>query len=99
MDVDEWGKTNIDKVWSGGDNVNLGLATISIGQGRLAAIGMHAALRGEEPKADINGPDIGPDRLLLDFYEPKDPAKREIMGTHVLCDSVCLLTLSPVYSQ
>ncbi len=82
MEVDEWGKTNIDKVWSGGDNVNLGLATISIGQGRLAAVSMHAALRGEEPRAESHGPDIGPDRILMDVdvYEAKPRAERDILA-------------------
>ncbi|MCP4572644.1 MAG: FAD-dependent oxidoreductase [bacterium] len=81
MDVDEWGKTGVDKVWSGGDNVNLGLATISIGQGRMAAKGMHAALRGEEPKAEVQGPPIGPDRILMnvDVYEAPARAEREVM--------------------
>jgi len=80
MEVDEWGKTNVDKVWSGGDNVNLGLATISIGQGRLAAVSMHAVLRGEEPRVESHGPDIGPDRLILDFYDPKERAERDVMS-------------------
>jgi len=80
MEMDEWGKTGLDKVWTGGDNVNLGLATISIGQGRAAAESIHAALRGEEAKHPHHGPEIGPDRLLLDFYEPKPRAEREIMS-------------------
>jgi len=79
METDEFGKTGIDKVWSGGDNVNLGLATTSVGQGRMAAVGMHAALRGEQPKPDVHGPDIGHDRLLLDFYEEKPRAERKIL--------------------
>jgi formate dehydrogenase major subunit len=80
MDTDEWGKTAVDNVWSGGDNVTLGLATISIGQGRKAAEAMHAALRGEEPVKEIAGPDIGVDRLKLDFYEEADPAARTVLG-------------------
>ena len=30
LEVDEWGRTGIDGVWSGGDTLTLGLATISI---------------------------------------------------------------------
>jgi NADPH-dependent glutamate synthase beta subunit-like oxidoreductase/Pyruvate/2-oxoacid:ferredoxin oxidoreductase delta subunit len=80
MDADEWGKTSIDKVWTGGDNVNLGLATISVGQGRAAAESMHAALRGEEAKKPHLGPEIGVDRLMLDFYDAKEPAERPVMS-------------------
>ncbi|MBU1073032.1 FAD-dependent oxidoreductase, partial [bacterium] len=80
MEADVWGRTGIDKVWTGGDNVTLGLATISIGQGRLAATSMHAALRGEQPRADVHGPDIGPDKLILDYYEAKPRAERTVLS-------------------
>ncbi len=80
MDSDDWGKTGLDKVWTGGDNLNLGIATTAIGQGRIAAEGIHASLRGEEPKKVRKGPDIGPDRLLLNFYEESKPAERDIMS-------------------
>ena len=48
LDVDEWGRTAVEGVWSGGDTLKLGLATISIGQGRKAAESIHAALRDEK---------------------------------------------------
>ncbi len=80
MDADEWGRTGIDKVWTGGDNVNLGLATNAVGQGRVAAESIHATLRGTEPKNLGHGPDIGTDRLLLDFYDPKPRAERTVMS-------------------
>jgi NADPH-dependent glutamate synthase beta subunit-like oxidoreductase/Pyruvate/2-oxoacid:ferredoxin oxidoreductase delta subunit len=80
LEVDEWGQTGIEGVWSGGDNVTLGLATISIGQGRKAALSMHAALRGEEPRQDPHGPDIGPDRIKLDYYDPKPRAERSVLS-------------------
>ena len=34
LEVDKWGRTGLEGVWSGGDTLTLGLATISIGQGR-----------------------------------------------------------------
>ena len=82
MEVDEFGKTGVDKVWSGGDNVNLGLATISIGQGRMAAKGIHAAMRGEKPAPDVHGPDIGPERILMDVdvYNAPPRAERDVMS-------------------
>jgi len=81
MEVDAWGRTDVEGVWSGGDNVNLGLATISVGQGRLAALSIHAALCGEEVKPEVSGPDIGPDRLILDFYETKERAESVVMSS------------------
>jgi len=80
LNIDEWGKTSEDKIWSGGDNVNLGLATTSIGQGRKAALSMHATLRGTEPRLDSRGPDIGPERIKLDYYDAKPRAERTILG-------------------
>jgi NADPH-dependent glutamate synthase beta subunit-like oxidoreductase len=80
MEVDEWGRTGIEGVWSGGDNVNLGLATISIGQGRLAALSMHASLHGEVATPESPGPEIGPDRIIMDFYETKERAERMVMS-------------------
>ncbi len=76
--IDAWGRTHEEKIWSGGDNVNLGLATTSIGQGRKAALSMHATLRGIEPQLDGRGPDIGPDRIKFDFFETKAPAVRQV---------------------
>jgi NADPH-dependent glutamate synthase beta subunit-like oxidoreductase/Pyruvate/2-oxoacid:ferredoxin oxidoreductase delta subunit len=80
LSIDAWGRTPEAKIWSGGDNVNLGLATTSIGHGRKAAMSMHASLRGVEPRLDGRGPDIGPERIKMDFFESKSPAQRAIMG-------------------
>jgi NADPH-dependent glutamate synthase beta subunit-like oxidoreductase/Pyruvate/2-oxoacid:ferredoxin oxidoreductase delta subunit len=78
--IDDWGRTQEEKVWSGGDNVNLGLATTSIGQGRKAAVSMHATLRGIEPRLNGRGPDIGPERIKMDFFESRLPVQRSVMG-------------------
>jgi len=80
LNIDEWGKTSEAKIWSGGDNVNLGLATTSIGQGKKAALSMHATLRGVTPRIDSRGPDIGPERINMDFYEAKPRVQRTVMG-------------------
>ncbi len=76
LETDKWGKTSIAKVWSGGDNVNLALATTAVGQGHTAAESIHATLRGEEPREVAKGPEITPARLKIDFYEPKPRAER-----------------------
>jgi len=48
LEVDDWGRTGTEGVWSGGDTLTLGLATISIGQGRKAAECIHATLGGAQ---------------------------------------------------
>ena len=80
ISADEWGRTGIDGVWSGGDSLGLGLATISIGQGRKAAEAIHAALRGLEPKAPPAQPIVGPEKIKMDRYDPKPRAERPVLG-------------------
>ncbi len=80
IEADAWGRTAIDKVWSGGDSVRLGLATISIGQGRKAAESIDAALRGVEPPAPVKRPPVGPERIKIDYYEPRERAVRRVRG-------------------
>jgi NADPH-dependent glutamate synthase beta subunit-like oxidoreductase/Pyruvate/2-oxoacid:ferredoxin oxidoreductase delta subunit len=80
LEVDEWGRTGMEGVWSGGDTLTLGLATISIGQGRRAAECIHAKLRGHEPKSPPDRPAIGKDRLKLDWYKEAPRAERKILA-------------------
>ena len=56
-------------VFSGGDNVNLGLVTIAIFQGRLAADTIHAKLRGIEIEKTEELPGIKADKMVLTYYE------------------------------
>ncbi len=76
LEADRWGKTAHAKIWTGGDNVNLGLATIAIGQGRAAAESIHATLRGEALAEPPPQPNIPATKLKLDFYEAKPREKR-----------------------
>jgi NADPH-dependent glutamate synthase beta subunit-like oxidoreductase/Pyruvate/2-oxoacid:ferredoxin oxidoreductase delta subunit len=80
LDTDDWGRTAVDRVWSGGDTLRLGLATISIGQGRKAAEGIHAALRGLEVQTPAARPPIRSDKIKLDYYESKARAERKVLG-------------------
>jgi len=80
LDTDEWGRTEIEGVWSGGDVRGLGLATISIGQGRRAAESIHATLRGQELPPEDRRPPIGPERIKLAFYEDAPRAERRILS-------------------
>jgi NADPH-dependent glutamate synthase beta subunit-like oxidoreductase len=79
LTADAWGRTDVQGIWTGGDNVGLGLATISIGQGRKAAESIHAALRGEEPKAPGPQPIVGPEKIKMDAYEAKPRAQRTVL--------------------
>jgi NADPH-dependent glutamate synthase beta subunit-like oxidoreductase len=76
LERDEWGRTSVAKVWTGGDDVGLALATTAVGHGRAAAESIHATLRGEEPRTSARGPDVPATRLKLEFYEAKARAER-----------------------
>jgi formate dehydrogenase major subunit len=76
LEADAWGKTSLPGVWTGGDNMNLSLATIAVGQGRSAAESIHATLRGEQPQEAAKGTPIPVGRIKLDFYEAKPRTRR-----------------------
>ncbi len=70
--ADERMQTEDEAVFAGGDAVALGLVTIAIYQGRVAADTIHKKLRGVEHKDKTNLPPvIESDKLLLNFYEEK----------------------------
>lgn len=79
LETDEWGRTGVENVWSGGDALTLGLATISIGQGRKAAESIHAKLQGSEANGGLTLPGIGPDKIKLDWYDPIARSTRQIV--------------------
>ena len=66
--IDEWGRTKIEGVFAGGDDVNLALATTAIGQGRFAAEAIDAYLRGKKLEKPVPPPLITRDRVKLDWY-------------------------------
>ncbi|MFH1810466.1 MAG: NAD(P)-binding protein [Pseudomonadota bacterium] len=59
-----------DKLWTGGDALDLGIATTAVGHGRQAALAVHHMLRHIEKPVDRRPP-IPIERIKLDFYEPK----------------------------
>ena len=77
--ADEEGKV-ADGVWAGGDDLELGLATIAIYQGRRAAETIHAALRGLPPPKKDDRPKVPASRLKLDTYEAKPRAERAVLS-------------------
>jgi dissimilatory sulfite reductase flavoprotein subunit len=76
FDADPWGHTSLHKVWTGGDDTGLALATTAVGQGRVAAESIHAALRGERPKEIEKAAPIAAAKLRLDVAEGKARAER-----------------------
>jgi len=78
LNGDEWGFTGVDGVWTGGDNINLGIATTSIGQARMAAIAIDAKLQGKELKKIEQGEMIRSDKLKLDWYKPIERTQRKV---------------------
>ncbi len=79
LNADELGRTGVDGIWTGGDNINLGIATTSIGQGRRAAESIHAYLQGKEMELPDEVKPIGPERLKIDWYEPKERQQRQLL--------------------
>jgi len=77
--ADETGKV-AEGVWTGGDDLELGLATIAVYQGRRAAETIHATLRGLPPPPKEDRPPVPPSRIKFDSYDPKDRAERKTMS-------------------
>jgi len=75
--VDEWGRTNVEKVYSGGDDINLGLVTDAVGQGRHAAETIDADLRGETREKESPRPPITHDKMKLSWYDAAERHERK----------------------
>jgi NADPH-dependent glutamate synthase beta subunit-like oxidoreductase len=67
--VDEWGTTKEEGVFSGGDDVELGLATIAISQGRFAAEAIDARFRGNTLEKHEKPTPIKTDRMKIAWYK------------------------------
>ncbi len=80
LNGDEWGFTGVEGVWTGGDNINLGIATTSIGQARMAAIAIDAKLQGKELNENQPGRDDPQrqDQARLVQAHRADPASGQV---------------------
>ena len=78
--ADAWGRTGITGIWTGGDNIEAGIATTSIGHARRAAECIDAVLRGGLPAEVDAGAPVLHDRLKLGWYEAKDRAARRVLA-------------------
>ena len=74
--ANEAGQTGVEGVYAGGDDIELGLVSIAIGQGRFAAEAIDARFQGKEFKKPERPPIIGPDKLKLDWYKPAERHER-----------------------
>jgi NADPH-dependent glutamate synthase beta subunit-like oxidoreductase/Pyruvate/2-oxoacid:ferredoxin oxidoreductase delta subunit len=71
--VDDKFKTKEDSVYSGGDNVNLGLVIDAIAHGRVAALAIHEMIKGEQiPAPSPDGNVLRSDKMMLSYYKPAD---------------------------
>jgi Pyruvate/2-oxoacid:ferredoxin oxidoreductase delta subunit len=81
--ADDEGKvtTTEDKLYAGGDAVNLGLATIAQAQGKHAALAMHRSFRGlPQPEAE-KLPEIQAEKLGKNFWIEKQ--QKPVAESHI----------------
>jgi NADPH-dependent glutamate synthase beta subunit-like oxidoreductase len=71
LEADAAGKTQLSRVWRGGDAVTPSFAAVVITQGRQVALSIDAELRGRLQTAPPNLPELQPARLKLGWYEPQ----------------------------
>lgn len=76
--IDEWGRTAVDGVFAGGDSAGIGLATVAIAQGRLAAEAIDARFHGRRLEKPPALPAVASERIRLDWYPaaPRHEAQR-----------------------
>jgi NADPH-dependent glutamate synthase beta subunit-like oxidoreductase len=67
--VNDSGLTSVDGVYAGGDDVELGLVTIAIAQGRFAAEAIDARFRGTDLPKPVVPPIIKPERMKPGWYK------------------------------
>ena len=65
------GSTRIPGTYAGGDDLELGLVTIAIFNGRKAAETIHNRFQNIQPKTEEKPPVITHDRIVLSYYESR----------------------------
>ncbi|MEW5796967.1 MAG: NAD(P)-binding protein [Candidatus Zixiibacteriota bacterium] len=74
--VDDQYRTKDDAVYSGGDDINLGLVVDAIAHGRIAAMAIHEMITGEPvTRHDSEMAKITSDKMMLDWYEGAERVK------------------------
>jgi NADPH-dependent glutamate synthase beta subunit-like oxidoreductase len=77
--VDHAAVKGADGVFAGGDDIELGLVTVAISQGRFAAEAIDAWINGRQVTSPAAGPCITPDKVKLDWYKPADRHERALL--------------------
>jgi NADPH-dependent glutamate synthase beta subunit-like oxidoreductase len=67
--ADDRGAIGQDNVYTGGDDMTLGLVTIALYQGRRAAEAIHKRFRGLERETEPVLPIVRSDRIMLQWYQ------------------------------
>jgi NADPH-dependent glutamate synthase beta subunit-like oxidoreductase len=67
--VDDRGATKEEEVFAGGDVLDLGIVTLALAQGRLAADTIHARITGQQPPEENGRPVIRSDKMVFTFYQ------------------------------
>jgi NADPH-dependent glutamate synthase beta subunit-like oxidoreductase len=75
--IDERGAANIDGFYAGGDDVELGLVSIAISQGRFAAEAIDARFRGKTLEKTAPTPCITPEKMQLEWYKEAPLHRRQ----------------------
>ncbi|MFH1373619.1 MAG: NAD(P)-binding protein [bacterium] len=71
--IDDNSRTKEDGIYSGGDNVNLGIAITAVYHGRRAAEAIHETISGEKLPEEPTMAVIKTDKMYLAYYEAKQP--------------------------
>jgi NADPH-dependent glutamate synthase beta subunit-like oxidoreductase/Pyruvate/2-oxoacid:ferredoxin oxidoreductase delta subunit len=74
---DDWGNTGMDGLYAGGDDVELGLVSIAIAQGRYAAEAIEARFRGKKPVKPPAPHVIKPEKIKMGWYKEAPRNERE----------------------
>ncbi|MFC1520960.1 NAD(P)-binding protein [Elusimicrobiota bacterium] len=77
--VDAKGKTKEDRVYSGGDNIKLGLVVNALAHGRTAAYAIDESISNAPMPQKSTMAVVGKNKVKLEYYENSNPAK----GKHV----------------
>ncbi len=67
--ANQFGETQLEKTYAGGDNLDLGLVTIALYQGRRAAETIDFRFRNIDVEEEKKLPIIAAERILLNYYE------------------------------